>query len=169
MAQLQQAHHIPWPYTLFFLYIEPISALVGAYYAYFSPSTYLHLLDFPTLPLPVKTTQLPPTTVVALYQLANLYLLFALNEGIVLRAARNSRSVWKAVLFCLLVADLGHLWSVNLFWEVGVYWRFWEWNAMAWGGIGFVYAGASMRVMYLADVGLDDGQSKGGRKKIDVE
>ena len=71
---------------------------------------------------------------IVLTQLANLYFVFALNEALVLRAT-NDRAVWKTFLLGLLIADFGHLWSVNLVgWEV--YYRFWEWNSMYWGNLG---------------------------------
>lgn len=126
------AHHIPripLAYRLFFLYIEPVSALVGAYYAYFAPATYLSLTTFPSsstsspVPTPVDLA-----TLTALRQLANLYLLFAFNEALVLRSTSNI-AVWRTLLFGLLVADLGHLWSVSGFgWRV--YTDFWAWNEM---------------------------------------
>lgn len=146
----QTLTHIPLAYTLFFLHIEPISALVGAYFAYYQSSHYLYLTHAPSAP---STPTPPKGTTIALAQLANLYLLFALNEALVLRASRE-RAVWRTLLFGLLVADLGHLWSVSgLGWRVYVEW--WDWNEMMWGNIGFVYAGAAMRMAFLMGVGLD--------------
>lgn len=146
---------LPLPYRLFFLVIEPISALVGAYYAHFQQEEYLSLTHAASAPAAI-----PRGTSVVLSQLANLYLLFALNEAIVLRATGNLR-VWKAVLFGLLVADLGHLYSVS---AVGsrVYWDVASWNAIDWGNVPFVYFGASMRIAFLAGVGL------GGQKTAAV-
>ncbi|EJD39467.1 hypothetical protein AURDEDRAFT_71149 [Auricularia subglabra TFB-10046 SS5] len=141
---------IPLVYRTFFLVVEPLSALAGAYYAYFAPSTY-------------RAAARPDAAgAVALYQLANLYLLFCLNEHCVLSATQDRR-VWRALLFGLLVADFGHLMSV---WSLGAgwYWRVWDWNAMHFGGIGFVYAGATMRICYLLGLGLSDAQD--GRRKV---
>lgn len=136
---------LPLIYTLFFLYLEPLSTLVGAYYAHFQPSEYMQM----TLPSPQT---LHPREPIALTQLANLYLLFALNEALVLRAT-DSRAVWKAFLFGMLVADFGHVYSVK---DVGmsVYWEVWRWNAMYWGNLGFVYVGATLRTCFLLGVGL---------------
>ncbi|OBZ70113.1 hypothetical protein A0H81_09838 [Grifola frondosa] len=146
---------IPLFYRLFFLYIEPISALVGSYYAAGKPAEYLAYLT------PASTTaslQPPPiSTLISLFQLSNLYLLFALNEHLVL-SATNDRRTWQRLLFCLLVADIGHLatmWPLAL--EKGVsevYAQFWRWTAMEWGSIGFVYVGAMMRTSFFAGVGL---------------
>jgi len=145
---------IPQPYRLFFLWIEPFATAVGAYYAALDQTAYMHLT------LPSVTTGVAVRESIILYQLANLYLVFALNEALVLRATNDVR-VWSVFLFGLLVADFGHLASVT---GVGleVYWRFWEWNSMYWGNLGFVYVGATMRACFLMGVGFGGG-GKGKR------
>ena len=142
----------PLPYRLFFLYLEPISAILGAYFAHVQPSTYLQLTHAASAPGEDATLAL--STKVVLSQLANLYFLFAVNEGLVLRATRDIR-VWRVLLFGLLVADVGHLYSV---YPLGIdkYWRFWVWNIMDWGNIAFVYAGAAMRISFLLGLGLPE-------------
>lgn len=137
-------------YRIFFLYLEPFSTIVGAFYAYVLPQTYLELTHAASAPLTLF--QVPTGTKVALAQLANLYFLFALNEGLVLRSTDDVR-VWKTLLFGLLVADLGHLFSC---YELGMhkYWQVWEWNSMDAGNIGFVYLGALMRVSFLCGFGV---------------
>jgi hypothetical protein len=137
-------------YRLFLLYIEPMSTIVGAYFAHFLPRTYLqltHAASAPDAALP-----LPPATTVVLSQLANLYLLFAINEALVLRAT-NDLKVWRVLLFGLLLADFGHLYSVH---QLGfrVYFQFWAWNAMDWGNVGFVYLGAATRIAFLSGLGI---------------
>jgi hypothetical protein len=144
------AFALPRFYTAFFLFIEPISALAGAFFAHFRPLDYLQLTHAASAPSYAGT--IPLSTTIVLSQLANLYLLFAINEALVLRASSDIR-VWKTVLFGFLVADFGHLYTVK---ELGpeVYWNVLKWNAMDWGNVGFVYAGATMRMMFLAGVGL---------------
>lgn len=233
MSQRLKIARLPLYYHIFLLYIEPLSALLGAYYAYFHPYLYLFLTHAASAPQssssstpssPISSVlaiaSVPLATRVALAQLANLYLLFAINEGLVLRATRDVR-VWKTLLFGLLVADLGHLWSVRALatdasdsllgtgaaaLEAGivgkvaentpdwlkeqatglltglmgggtggewaaVYWKFWEWNAIAWGNVGFVYVGALTRVCFLLGIGFDDrsfevaGSGRAGSKK----
>ena len=89
---------IPLIYRLFFLYIEPASALVGAYFAHFDQSSYLSLTHSSTatslLSLTPASSQLPTGVSIIMSQLANLYLLFALNEALVLRSTTDLR-VWK--------------------------------------------------------------------------
>ena len=138
---------LPLVYRLFFLLIEPLSALAGAYMAFFRPYDYLELTHAASAPLPI-----PHGTTIVLSQLANLYLFFALNEAIVLRSTSNLR-VWKSVLFCLLVADFGHLYTVRSL-GLPIYWSVADWNAIDWGNIPFVYLGALMRIAFLANVGF---------------
>ncbi|EIM88630.1 uncharacterized protein STEHIDRAFT_120766 [Stereum hirsutum FP-91666 SS1] len=153
MSTMGNADIIPFfPYQLFFLYIEPISALAGAYYAAYRPSDYLHDLVASTNKIAASGTTTNIPILMTLFQLSNLYVLFALNEHLVL-SSTTSVKTWKRVLFCLLVADFGHLATMapagaEIFWNVA------SWNAMAWGSVGFVYLGATMRLCFLADIGF---------------
>lgn len=97
-------------YTLFFLTLEPLTALAGFIAAACYPAHYLHLTSPQTTS---ASGPVPPATAITLAQLANLYLLFAINEALVLRATRDV-AVWRALLLGLLIADVGHLWSVKV-------------------------------------------------------
>ena len=159
---------IPILYRSFFLYIEPISAILGAYWAGARPAEYLGLLATSNTARLASDISNPNTpTLISLYQLSNLYFLFALNEHLVL-SSTTSLKTWRTVLFCLLVADLGHLATMApLGLEKGfaeVYFAFWNWNAIEWGSIGFVYAGATMRTCFLLGVGLESDASQEKRK-----
>ncbi|KAH9903616.1 hypothetical protein F4778DRAFT_91697 [Xylariomycetidae sp. FL2044] len=148
---------LPLVYRLFFLIVEPLSALVGAFYAHFRQAEYLGLTTHAAAP---ALTVVPPGTSTVLSQLANLYLLFALNEALVLRATGDLR-VWKTVLFGLLIADLGHLYAVGAQGGSWVYWDAARWNAIDWGNVPFVYLGACMRLAFLAGIGLGrDGKGR---------
>lgn len=139
-------------YRLFFLYIEPFSALAGAFVAHYCQHAYLLMTHQLSAPAPTTSATLPTGTAVVLSQLANLYLLFAVNEALVLRCT-DDPVVWKTLLFGLLLADFGHLYSV-LPLGLGLYWKFWTWNAMDWGNVGFVYLGAATRISFLCGLGL---------------
>ncbi|TKA69590.1 hypothetical protein B0A49_05236, partial [Cryomyces minteri] len=93
--------------------------------------------------------------------LANLYLLFALNEALVLRSTSDIR-LWRTLLAGLLIADFEHLYSVS---PLGpdVYYKVTTWNAMAWGNVGFVYCGALMRIAFLSGCGLTRPVHKSGK------
>lgn len=139
---------IPWWYRWFCLYIEPLSTLIGAYYAFLQQQTYLDLTHAPSSP----ATGIPVATSIVLSQLANLYFCFCLSEALVLRSTANVR-VWRRFLFCLLVADLGHVYSVRpLGWQI--YWDVHRWNAIDWGNLGFVYVGAATRIAFLLGIGF---------------
>lgn len=149
MAQSPTTSRLPLIYRLFFLYIEPIATAIGAYYAHFAQSKYLSL----TVPSWLPSVTGPSTAEsIVLTQLANLYFVFALNEALVLRST-SSRRVWNTFLLGLLIADFGHLYSCNAM-GTDVYWRFWEWNEIYWGNLGFVYVGATLRICFLLGLGL---------------
>lgn len=168
MATRTSIHPLPTIYWLFFLYIEPLATLAGAYYAALRPSEYLTLTVPGSGSLPNTNPLTPNREIITLLQLANMYLVFAFTEACVLRAS-SDMNVWRALLLGLLIADLGHMWSVNsMGWSV--YWRFWEWNEIYWGNLGFVYVGAAMRVSFLSGLGYRGGggskaRGGGGRAK----
>lgn len=143
---------VPWFYTLFFLYIEPVATAVGAYYAHLDQSAYMTLTMEMARPATAGLLGVSMQESIVLTQLANMYFVFALNEALVLRATTDRR-VWSIFLFGLLVADFGHLYSVKAVgWDV--YYRFWAWNSIYWGNLGFVYIGATMRTAFLLGLGL---------------
>jgi hypothetical protein len=140
---------VPFYYQLFLLYIEPFSTLVGAFYAFFKPAIYLELTHSPSATPPF----VPLGTRIVLSQLGNLYLLFAINEALVLRST-NDLKVWRAMVIGLLITDFGHLYSVS---PLGpeMYWNAMKWNAIDWGNVAFVYCGATTRIAFLSGVGFE--------------
>ncbi|KAF5009398.1 hypothetical protein FDECE_4389 [Fusarium decemcellulare] len=152
----QVAFRIHFVYRVFFLVVEPISALVGAFFSHFRQATYLNLLNAESAP-----SSVPLAALVAMSQLANMYLFFALNEALVLRSTADLR-VWRTVLFVLLLADIGHLYSMS---ELGarIYWDVAGWNVSDLGNVPWVYVGMTMRICFLAGIGL--GESRALKKK----
>jgi hypothetical protein len=141
---------VPLVYRAAFLFVEPLFALFGAIFAHFKPLEYLQLTDAASAPMIAAT--IPLATNIVLTQLANLYLLFAINEALLLRST-SDRHVWRTVLFGCLVADFGHLYSVSAL-GPDIYWKISQWNVMDFGNVGFVYAGASLRIAFLCGIGL---------------
>jgi hypothetical protein len=141
---------VPLMYRTAFLVVEPIFALFGAIIAHFTPLEYLQWTHAPSAPM--TSADVPLVTNIVLTQLANLYLLFALNEALILRSTSDIR-VWRTVLFGCLIADFGHLYSVS---SLGpdIYWKITQWSIMDFGNVGFVYAGASLRIAFLCGIGL---------------
>ncbi|MCJ1465453.1 hypothetical protein MMC07_004071 [Pseudocyphellaria aurata] len=146
-------------YRAFFLFIEPVSALVGAYYACFEQTAYLQLTHASSAPEAIT----PISTRIILTQLSNLYAFFAINEALVLRSTTDL-TVWRTVLVTLLLADIGHLCSVSPL-GAQIYWNVFAWNAIDWGNVGFVYLGALMRLSFLLGVGVQYNiENRPGRK-----
>lgn len=157
-TQTPSSFSLPLAYRLFFLVIEPIFALVGAYYAHILQEEYLAMTHAGSATSPV-----PLGTSIVMSQLANLYLLFTLNEAVVLRSTGDLR-VWKALLFGLLVADFGHLYSLKSLGS-SIYWDVSRWNSLDWGNVPFVYFGAAMRISFLTGVGLGTQAAVAPKKK----
>ena len=152
-------------YQAFFLWIEPFFTLLGAVYAIFMPQQYLEM----THPSSVSGILGPSVaTLVALRQLGNLYVAFAINEALVLRATNDLR-VWQTLLVGLLIADFGHLFSLYPL-GIGVYYDIMKWGPMDWGNVAFVYCGASTRICFLSGIGFPGTAKKTkprvGRKSI---
>ncbi|KAF2824890.1 hypothetical protein CC86DRAFT_296314 [Ophiobolus disseminans] len=145
---------IPAVYRLIFLWIEPASILAGAVYAHFLTPTYLDLTHAPTAP----GLSVPISTQIVMSQLANLYLGLAILEASVLRATTDVQ-VWKTFITGLLIADIGHLYSVA---PLGswVYWQYWRWNAIDCGNVPFVYFLAILRSLFLLGVGFEKHKPK---------
>ncbi|CAI6333791.1 unnamed protein product [Periconia digitata] len=159
MTKSPSSPPIPALYRFVFLYLEPVSTLAGAVYAHWFQHDYLILTHAASAP----SHQPPLGTSIALTQLANLYLLLCLNEALVLRATDDTK-LWKTFLFGLLVADLGHLYSVRL---VGswVYWQFWNWNKIDIGNVPFVIFLAIVRTLFIWDVGFPAANGPRSRKR----
>ncbi len=154
---------LPLLYRAAFLLIEPVFALAGAVVAHFKPLDYLQLTHGASAPM--TTASIPLSTNIVLSQLANLYLLFAFNEALILRSTSDLR-VWRTVLLGMLIADFGHLYSVSAL-GPDVYWKVTQWNVMDFGNVGFVYAGACLRIAFLCGIGLSvprKGQSQVKRR-----
>ena len=99
-------------HRLFSLYIEPISALAGAFFALWDQQQPQCLTDAAAAPSALAAEPLPSSSCqVVLTELSNLYLLFAITEAFALRSTANQK-VWQSLLLCLLVEGFGHLCTV---------------------------------------------------------
>ncbi|KAJ4309442.1 hypothetical protein N0V94_008928 [Neodidymelliopsis sp. IMI 364377] len=147
--------NVPAFYRLVFLYLEPLSILAGAVQAFFFQSAYLSLTHASSAP-----TVIPLSTSIVLTQLANLYLGLAVTEALILRVT-TEYSVWKALIIVLLIADVGHLYSVLPLGFSRAFLQWWNWNAIDWGNVGWVYFLALMRICILCRVGFDPRRAPG--------
>ena len=139
---------LPAFYRLVFLYLEPISICAGAVEAFFFQSAYLSLTHAPSAPALV-----PVSTSIVLTQLANLYLGLGLTEALILRVTSEYR-VWRALITVLLIADVGHLYSVLPLGFSRAFLQWWNWNAIDWGNVGWVYFLALTRICMLLGIGF---------------
>ncbi|KAK0099482.1 hypothetical protein ONS95_004691 [Cadophora gregata] len=153
--------HISLLYRIYFLYFEPFGAVSGTYLCIFRPQRFLS----GTLPLPAylafsspspssisaRTIPLTPLHTLLLINIASLYLLFAVTEGVVLRLTRQ-KSIWLAVIVGMACADVGHLGAV--WWvEPGRMAEFAGWNSDEWINYGTLIMGLGLRLAFLAGVG----------------
>ncbi|ESZ93526.1 hypothetical protein SBOR_6068 [Sclerotinia borealis F-4128] len=152
-------------YRIFLLYIEPILALSGAYLALFHPAKFLlgtapSSLSTPFIPLtlttPISTSTPQPQPIDPVIQFLSanigaLYILFAINEAIVLRLTRDY-SVWKVVVFAMLVCDVGHIWGVYQADPTGSL-EVMRWTMEEWINNGILAFGAVLRIAFLGGVG----------------
>jgi hypothetical protein len=93
-------------YRYYFLFFEPLAALGGTYLCFFHPERFLS----GTVPVPALTAAPIPLTPILEMMLRNigcLYVLFAINEGIVLRLTKE-RNVWFGIIMSMIAADVGH-------------------------------------------------------------
>ena len=140
-----------WPYKAFFVYIEPLGALLGAFLTGLRSDDYLNDLLAPFV-LPETKTSTPAYAALGL--LANLWLLWSLNEYLVLSGTTELKT-WRRLLTGLLVADIGHLVALGVYGGPELYWQFWRWNALGWGNIALAYFAASTRICFLLGLGID--------------
>ncbi|KAL5322870.1 hypothetical protein ACEPPN_010849 [Leptodophora sp. 'Broadleaf-Isolate-01'] len=155
-------------YQLYFLYFEPFGALAGTYLCLFNPQRFLS----GTVPLPAylsystpssgltsstastsanRTTVISPLLQMQLINIASLYILFAITEGVVLRLTRQ-KSIWLAIITAMACADVGHLYAA---WSVSPE-RMGE--VMSWNGderinYGTLFAGLGLRILFMMGVG----------------
>jgi hypothetical protein len=146
-AVKMSALKLPIAYKLFFLYIEPVSALVGSYYAFFKPDTYLMLTHAQSSP----STGIPLATQVVLAQLSNLYFLCH---------KRSIRSSINPGLACLEDSTIGSACRRSrtslqreCSWTGGVL-ESAKLDRDGLGNVAFVYLGATMRIAFLLGLGI---------------
>lgn len=162
ISQLQVKDHsmpltnnVPLLYRLFFLYIEPIGALVGALQAHFTPTDFLvTFIQAPPIPVQLQHQ-------IVFDQLAATYFLFAFNEAVVLRSTHDLR-VWKTIILGILICDLIHLYGSYCALGPEVFWNplLWRWYDAV--NLGMLWGPGGLRLAFLLGVGLEEG----GKEKV---
>jgi hypothetical protein len=153
-AQPPTLPYIPLVYRLLLFYIEPFFALNGAYLLMYKPKVYLNTFS-PNLAY-------APSNQIIFDQLAAVYVLFAFNQGVVLRIAKDIR-VWKAILLGILVCDSFHAWTGFKVMAADNNMNPAGWRPEDWTAILALFVPGAMRIAFLCDVGI--GNEKGRLSK----
>ncbi|OJD17598.1 hypothetical protein AJ78_02297 [Emergomyces pasteurianus Ep9510] len=145
------ANYIPFAYRLWFEYVEPLTALSGAYIAYFLPATYLQMTNAPSY---TGTIQPPELVVFALKQLAASFVFLGLAEALVLHFTSDLR-VYRALMCAMLACDIVYLSSIRGMGGSAWYWvQPWLWDGTGWGNFGMTWIGFILRALFLYEVGF---------------
>ena len=87
---------VPWFYTLFFLYIEPVATAVGAYYAHLDQSAYMTLTMEMARPATAGLLGVSTQESIVLSQLANMYFVFV-GETLCHIPAASAHTIRKGI------------------------------------------------------------------------
>ena len=149
----------PIGYKVLFLYFNPFASAIATVLAAL-PSTYLSVLSSIKIRFSqddsfnfTQATVLADEVTVALYQLANMSLMFTLMEHFILKHSRT-RKTWRTVHSVFVMIDAGLFASLTPI-GPGVVWRVTDWNSVAWIGIGTLWFCAVVRMAYLLEIGFD--------------
>ena len=158
--------HIPWPYTLFHLYLEPLFAFLGSLQAAFIPTQYLKVFTPRTYPSLSSNAQITRSVFqVPFDQVAACYVLFAWNEAITLRVARNDIRVWKAILGGIAVCDVLHLAGAYRAMGPEVFLNPALWRSEDWVNLLLLWPPLMMRVAFVLEVGVESHPKVGTKGK----
>lgn len=138
---------IPLIYRIYFLLLDPIFALSGAYLILTQPASFL-VATTPTSLTPL----LAPTalTTLLLTNIASLYILFGFL-ALVLLQTRDLR-IWRTILAGILVSDIGHAYALYAA-DPAAFVNAEKWRGEDWVNNGILVFGALMRVGFLMGVG----------------
>ncbi|KAK9246964.1 hypothetical protein V1506DRAFT_112139 [Lipomyces tetrasporus] len=136
------APHIALSYRLYFLYLEPLFALHGAYLSMFRPQVFL------AMTVPDSLLQSGPDSIspsvsplvkLLLGQMSSLFALFSFNEAeaVMLRYCSDLIQ-WKALISGCLLSDAGHLYANFIVTESAIFWNPFKWGAYEWGNLGIL-------------------------------
>jgi hypothetical protein len=137
--------HIPFLYILLFLWYEPLAALGGAMLCHFDAPRFLSTMT--------ATAIYQPSSQVIFDQLAATYVLFAFNEGILLRMVKDLR-VWNIMMTGMLVCDVLHLYASWVIMGTSVFLRPWVWRGEDWLAVGTMWVPLLVRAAFLKEIGF---------------
>lgn len=138
-------------YTIYFLYFEPIIAFLGGIYGFTNPD---QVILGATPPILLSSASAPITPLIKLLvsQVSSLYLLFAWNQGIILRVTSDIK-VWKALFVGMVISDVGHLFSLCVA-DPSTFFDVLSWRSTDWINEGTLLMGLALRVAFLMGFGV---------------
>lgn len=139
---------IPIVYTFFFLLAEPILTLVGTFRVYTKYARYLEIVDTTT-----------PYAVIpaAVSDMASIYAFFTgCSSTAVIAPTRADMGFWRILLTARLVSDLCCLYTMGVLGSSVYYDAAASWDVSRVGKVLWVCLRLSMRLCFLAGVGLGD-------------
>lgn len=134
-------------YRLWHLWIEPWTALGGAYNLHWRPEQYFAFMP--------RTSRYSAESQIVYDQLASTYLMFAAIELVVLRAADDLRT-WKALVFALAVCDVGHMYAAWVEMGTADFFSPWLWQGKDTVTMVLTVAPFLLRLALLLQVGFVD-------------
>jgi hypothetical protein len=152
MSTTSDFPHIPFSYILLFLWYEPLAAFGGAMLCHFDAPRFLNTMT--------ATAVYQPSSQVIFDQLAATYVLFAFNEGIVLRMVKDLR-VWKIMITGMLACDVLHLYASWIIMGTSVFVRPWVWRAEDWLAVGTMWVPLLVRAAFLKEIGFKRTERQG--------
>ena len=170
MSPRIQQYTVPWPYTFFQLYLEPVFALSGAVLALSSPRSFLCSISTVTsslrlFPSSSCTSTSPAPEAFLLANLAACYGFFSLVGLVLLRrhppTSESALQLWKEVLAMQLVSDLGHLAALAMLGDAGAgaggeWWAWGRWEKEGWTNVGILCLDVVVRCAFLAGWGIKE-------------
>jgi hypothetical protein len=163
--------HIPLIYRLFHLYIEPFLFVPsGIYLCLFDPLRFListtpgpiaapFSIGPPSAAAPHSPAEITPLLRILLTNTAGLYLMFVLNEVLVLRLTSDIK-VWRAVIFSMLCCDVIHVYAVAAAAGPGFMLDIGAWRFEDWANTCVLSGGAVLRLFFLMGVGFGKREEK---------
>ena len=146
---------IPRAYTVLLLWLEPLMAFNGALLCLFAPGIFLSTFS-PYLKYHADNQ-------IIYNQLGATYTLFAFNQAVVLRVAKDLR-VWKAIVLGILVCDVVHLWAgFDVMRRDGTMWPG-VWRPEDWVAVASLVVPMSLRTAFLMGLGVKE--EGVGEKKV---
>lgn len=143
-------------YRVWHLYIEPFSAFYGAVLCARSPTLYLSVMS----PHANLSHYNPEIHQVVLDQLAATYLLFAFNQGVVLRVADGNLQLWRVMLAGMLICDVVHVWATSKVLGPALFTPA-AWRLFDWVNVVMLVIPVVLRSAFLAGVCVSEGGKQG--------